>query len=69
MPTLRFGKVWQVIRHFGVYPNNFPGGQKTVAEKKKQLHFCINSLVPYVISRSLVTVRLTSTGNPVAGNW
>ena len=31
-------------------PNNVPGGQKTVAERKKQLHFCINSLVPYKLS-------------------
>ena len=65
MPTLRFGNVWQVIRHFGVlffcnlgtpktvisnfvtlrqietpyispygYPNNVPGGQKTVGHEK-----------------------------------
>jgi len=75
MPTLRFGKVWQVIPHFGVlffcnlntpktvisnfvtsrqietpylslygYPNNFPGGQKMVVEKKNSF---ILVLIPW----------------------
>ncbi len=32
------------------YPNDVPGGQKMVEEKKNQLHICINSLVSRKLS-------------------
>jgi hypothetical protein len=43
MPTLRFGKVWQVIQHFGVLFLQFRYQSKTISEYKNvsyEAHLC-----------------------------
>ena len=49
VPTRQIDTPYSSPSKYG-YPSNVPIGQKNSSRQKSQLHFCINSLVPYKLS-------------------
>ena len=56
MPTLRFGKVWQVIRHFGKFVFCNLGTSKTLFQNLSPRQILLPHIFPYMVAPTMFPV-------------